>query len=197
MFEKTVLVAVLALSAGCTYQGMIYAEHTHVGTQIKIAPQADVKPVDVNLGYDRGIIAVVPRTAPGENAGSAISKTDLDIRFAYESRIKNVFATGVAAKNLARDGANVAALFGQCVDESQGLKDKKAKAKAKLSEYSKKDDDASRKKLEGLYGIAFPRREIHVWTTKADMLRALGDRLAGICDSQSDVELAGKYESEL
>lgn len=81
---------------------------------------------------------MVPRTAPGENAGSAISKTDLDIRFAYESRIKNVFATGVAAKNLARDGANVAALFGQCVDESQGLKDKKAKAKAKLSEYSRK-----------------------------------------------------------
>lgn len=197
MLEKTALLAVLALSAGCTYQGMIYAEHTHVGTQIKIAPQADAKPLDINLGYDRGIIAVVPRTAPGQNAGSAISKTDLDIRFAYESRIKNVFATGVAAKNLTRNAANVAALFGQCLDETDSLKDKKTKAKAKLSEYAKKDDDASRKKLEGLYRIVFPRREIHVWTTKADMLRALGDRLVGICDSQNDVDLMGKYESEL
>lgn len=197
MLEKPALLAVLALSAGCTYQGMIYAEHTHVGTQIKIAPQADAKPLDINLGYDRGVIAVVPRTAPGENAGSVISKTDLEIVFLTDSKIKNVFATGVAAKNLARDGANVAALFGQCLDETDSLKGKKTKARVKLSEYAKKDDDVSKKKLEGLYRIAFPKRGIHVSTTKADMLRALADRLAGICDSQSDAELVEKYESEL
>ncbi len=198
MFEKTILAVVLVLSAGCNnYQGMIYAEHTHVGTQVKIAPQADVKPVDVNLGYDRGIIAVVPRTAPGENAGSVISKTDLDIRFAYDSKIKNVFATGVAAKNLTRDEANVAALFGQCLDETQALKDKKAKAKEQLDAYSQKDDSASLKKLEGVYKMAFPERDVHIWTTKADILRALGDRLAGMCDSQKDLDLVKAYENQL
>lgn len=198
MLPKIVLMIVLVLSAGCNrYEGMIYAEHTHVGTQIKIAPQAEARPLDINLGYDRGLIAVVPRTAPGENAGSVISKTDLEIRFASDSKVRNVFATGVAAKNLARDEANVAALFSQCLDETDTLKDKKTKAKAKLFEYAKKDDDASAKKLEGLYRAAFPRRDIHVWTTKADLLWALADRLAGMCDSQSDVELVGKYENEL
>lgn len=197
MLEKTALLAVLAFSAGCTYQGMIYAEHTHVGTQIKIAPQADAKPVDINLGYDRGVIAVVPRTAPGQNAGSAISKTDLDIRFAHESRIKNVFATGVAAKNLTRNAANVAALFGQCLDETPELKEKKAKAKAHLDAYSQKNDPTSLGKLQHLYKLAFPGRDVHDWTTKADMLRALGDRLAGMCDSQSDLDLVGQYEKQL
>lgn len=198
MFPQIVLMTVLVLSAGCKpYQGMIYAEHTHVGTQIKIAPQADAKPLDINLGYDRGLIAVVPRTAPGENAGSVISKTDLEIRFLSDSKVKNVFATGVAAKNLARDGANVAALFSQCLDETSDLKSKKAAAKAKLSEYSSKGDKDSIEKLQKLYKTAFPRRDIHVWTTKADMLRALGDRLAAICDSQSDLELVLEYEIKL
>jgi len=198
MFPKAVVMAMLVFSAGCNnYQGMIYAEHTHVGAQIKVAPQADAKPIDINLGYDRGLIAVVPRTAPGENAGSVISKTDLEIRFASDSRVKNVFATGVAAKNLARDGVNVAALFGQCLDETDTLKDKKTKAKEKLFEYAKKDDEASMKKLKGLYRIALPRRGIHDWTTRGEMLGALADRLAAICDSQSDLELVGKYESEL
>jgi len=197
MLEKTALLAVLALSTGCTYQGMIYAEHTHVGTQIKIAPQADAKPLDINLGYDRGVIAVVPRTAPGQNAGSTISKTDLDIRFAHESKIKNVFATGVAAKNLTRNAANVSALFGQCLDETQGLKDKKATAKAQLDAYSQKDDQASLEKLKQLYKLAFPGRDVHTWTTRADMLRALGDRLAAMCDSQKDLDLATAYEEQL
>jgi hypothetical protein len=112
--------------AGCsTYQGMFFAEHTHVGAQIEISPEANAKPLNVNIGYDRGVAAIVPRTASGENAGSVISKTDLDIVFATNSTIRNVFATGVAAKNLARSGANVAALFDQCYDETDDLLEKK------------------------------------------------------------------------
>src|SRR5574337_633021 len=82
------------LSACSSYQGMFYAEHTHVGAQIKVSPETDNKPLDVNIGYDRGLLAVVPRTDSGKPAGSVISKTDLDIVCATNSVIKNVFATG-------------------------------------------------------------------------------------------------------
>lgn len=134
-------IVICLLCTGCSYtgyEGMFFAEHTHVGLQAKISPQADAKPIDVNLGYDRGIVAVVPRTAPGVNAGSVISKTDLEIVFMYDSTIKNVFATGVAAKNLARDGENVAALFGQCLDDTASLAAKKKAAREKLDPYKAK-----------------------------------------------------------
>lgn len=187
---------VIGLScAGCSYKGMFFAEHTHVGLQAKISPQADAKPVDVNLGYDRGIVAVVPRTAPGENAGSVISKTDLEVVFMTDSKIKNVFATGVAAKNLSREGANVAALFGQCYDETDDLKKKKKAALAKLEPYRQASTDKT--KVEKLYTNVFPRRTIHWTTTTNEMIRALADRVDSICDSQADLELLNKYNTDL
>lgn len=183
--------------ASCSYKGMFFAEHTHVGAQVKISPQADAKPVDINLGYDRGIVAVVPRTAPGENAGSVISKTDLEIVFMTDSRIKNVFATGVAAKNLARDGANVAALFGQCLDDTDVLAAKKKAAREKLVIHKQKTDDASKAKVQEFYQTAFPTRTVRITTTKDEMIRALADRVDSICDSKADLELLDKYNNTL
>lgn len=187
---------VMCLSCtGCSYKGMFFAEHTHVGLQAKISPQADAKPIDVNLGYDRGIVAVVPRTAPGENAGSVISKTDLEVVFMTDSKIKNVFATGVAAKNLARDGANVAALFGQCYDETDDLTKKKKAALAKLEPY--RQPSADKDKVKNLYTSVFPHRTIHLSTTTNEMIRALTDRVNSICDSKADLELFDKYNNAL
>lgn len=183
--------------AGCSYKGMFFAEHTHVGLQAKISPQADAKPIDINLGYDRGIVAVVPRTAPGENAGSVISKTDLEVVFMTDSKIKNVFATGVAAKNLARDGANVAALFGQCLDETEALSAKKKAAREKLAAHKQKNDEASKTQVQKFYQTVFLKRAVHYTTTKDEMIRALTDRVDSICDSKSDLELLEKYNNML
>lgn len=200
--DLVICTTTLLLCAGCTshksmYQGMLYAEHTHVGAQVKISPQADAKPIDVNLGYDRGFVAVVPRTAPGENAGSVISKTDLEIVFLTDSKIKNVFATGIAAKNLARDGSNVSALFNQCLDETASLKDKKVAARAKLAEYKSKEDKDSLDKLTTLHKAVFPNRSIYPWTTKDEMFRSLSDRIEGICDSDTDSKLLDEYSKTL
>ncbi|NOU08493.1 MAG: hypothetical protein HOO98_00525 [Nitrospira sp.] len=185
------------LCAGCSYKGMFFAEHTHVGLQAKISPQADAKPIDVNLGYDRGIVAVVPRTAPGENAGSVISKTDLEVVFMTDSKIKNVFATGVAAKNLARDGANVAALFGQCLDDTAALAAEKKTAREKLEPYKDTVDADSKEKIQKLYKTIFPNRTVHSWTTQNEMFRALSNRINSICDSANDIKSLGEYIKKL
>lgn len=193
MFPIRLLRTVLVLLplAGCsTYEGMFFVEHTHLGVQIKVSPETDAKPVDVNIGYDRGLFAVVPRTGAGENAGSVISKTDLDIVFTTNSTIKNVFATGAAAKNLSRDGANIAALFGQCYDETPALKARKGAALSKL-EKNKDDKD----KLISLYEKVFPARTYHtLTTTRADMYRELRGRITAICDSETDDKLLKLYE---
>lgn len=187
----TVLALLSLALAGCrTYEGMFFVEHTHVGAQIKVSPETDAKPVDVNIGYDRGLLAVVPRTGAGENAGSVISKTDLDIVFTTNSTIKNVFATGAAAKNLARNGANVAALFGQCYDETPALKARKGAALARL-EKAKADKD----KLVALYETVFPARTYHpVTTTREELYRELRGRIAAICDSETDDKVLRLYE---
>lgn len=191
-------VVVLMACAGCTsYPGMFFAEHTHVGAQIKISPQPDAKPLDVNIGYDRGLVALVPRTGEGENAGSVLSKTDLDIVFLTNSTIKNVFATGVAAKILAKDGAHVAALFGQCYGETETLKKAKQAAWEKLVEHKKKDDDDSKGKVTALYQSVFPKQTVHWTTTKDEMIRVLIDRINAVCDSDADLKTLDQYTTTL
>jgi transcription elongation factor len=111
-FQFTVLMAALSLaSLGCArYPGMFYTEHTHFGLQVKVNPREN-KPVDVNMGYDRGTFAVVPRTTQGADTSSVISKTDLCVRFVESSVVRNVFASGNAAKQITADGERVKALF--------------------------------------------------------------------------------------
>lgn len=186
MFHTRLLRTALALLslalAGCsTYEGMFFVEHTHLGVQVKVSPETDAKPVDVNIGYDRGLLAVVPRTGAGENAGSVISKTDLDIVFTTNSTIKNVFATGKAAKNISREGKNVAALFGQCYDETVALKTRKQNALSRL-ERSRNNTE----KIEQMYKRVFPKRTVHWTTTQDEMVRELIARINAICDSEHD-----------
>lgn len=191
MVRIHILRIVLALPplTGCAYEGMFFAEHAHLGAQIKVAPKTDARPIDVNIGYDRGLLAVVPRTAPGENAGSVISKTDLDIVLTTNSTIQNVFATGKAAKNISREGKNVAALFGQCFDETPGLKKRKDAAFSKL-----KKNRGNEQKIKILYQAVFPKRTVHWTTTQDEMFRELIARISAICDSEHDDEMLKLYE---
>ncbi len=106
----TVLV-VAGLLVGCSnYHGVFFAEHTHFGAQIKVNPTEN-KPVDVNMGYDRGIFTVVPRTKKGEEASSVLSKTDIYVKWTERGEVGSVFATGQAAKDIAGDRAKEEALF--------------------------------------------------------------------------------------
>ena len=111
----TVLMPLCAVifSACARYPGMFYTEHTQFGLQVKVNPREN-KPVDVNMGYDRGIFTIVPRTGKGKDASSVISKTDLCVRLVDSSVIRNVFASGEAANNITEDkekGARIEALF--------------------------------------------------------------------------------------
>jgi len=186
-----ILSLLVYLSACSSYQGMFYAEHTHVGAQIKISPQTDNKPLEVNIGYDRGLFAVVPRTEAGRDAGSVISKTDLDIVFTTNSVIKNVFATGRAAKNISKEGERVAALLGQCLEDVADLKTRKANALSKLDKIKANND-----KLKGLYQKVFPTRTYFpLMTTQDEMYRALHAHIGAICYSEDDDHTLTLYES--
>lgn len=92
---------ILLLSACTPYPGLYYAEHTHFGLQVKVNPKEN-KPLDVNMGYDRGNFAVVPRTKKGHDgdAASVLSKTDLCVKFLESSVIRNVYASGKAANTI-------------------------------------------------------------------------------------------------
>jgi len=97
--------------SGCApYPGVFFSEHTHFGIQVKVNPKEN-KPLDVNLGYDRGVFTVVPRTAKDRDASSLISKTDLCVRLIESSVIRNVYASGNAAKQITTDASRVSALF--------------------------------------------------------------------------------------
>ena len=98
MIRAISLMGILPLLMGCAkYHGVLFAEHTHFGAQIKLSPTDD-KPVDVNMGYDRGIFTVVPRTTQGAEASSVLSKTDLKVSFKEQGEVNNVFAAGDAAR---------------------------------------------------------------------------------------------------
>lgn len=103
------LLGIIALSGCATYPGIFYAEHTQFGLQVKVNPREN-KPVDINMGYDRGTFTVVPRMAKGQDAASVISKNDLCVKFHESSVIRSVYASGEAAKNIAKDPARMTAL---------------------------------------------------------------------------------------
>jgi len=119
----------LIISACVPYPGLYYAEHTHFGLEVKANPK-ETKAVDINLGYDRGVFAVAPRTKrPDGDAASVLSKTDLCIKFLESSVIRNVYASGKAATIMtgSSDGTatntpatRVKALFG--VDDVNAVK---------------------------------------------------------------------------
>lgn len=191
MLRWSALVAVHL--AGCSsYPGLFFTEHTHVGAQIKLTNTgADTRPLKVNIGYDRGLLAVVPRTKSGENAGSVISKTDLDIVLATNSIVKNVFATGVAAKNITSDPERVEALFGKCRASATMMEDRRSKAYEKLKAF--KDDKT---KLKTLFKRVFPKRKVPLsfLRTASYYYEQLHARLADMCDLQRDLDVLTIFE---
>ena len=188
MLKWSALVAIHL--AGCSsYPGLFFTEHTHVGAQIKLTNTgADTRPLKVNIGYDRGLLAVVPRTESGGNAGSVISKTNLDIVLATNSIVKNVFATGVAAKRITSEPERVEALFGIC-HASDTMEDRKSKAYEKLK--AMKDDET---KLKSLYEKVFPKRKA-TQERAAYYYEKLRARLADICDPERDLAVLKMYEA--
>lgn len=102
--QKTIISGLIICAAnltGCaTYPGLFYTEHAQFGLQVKVNPREN-KPVDVNMGYDRGTFAVVPRAGKGQEAVSVISKNDICVRFAESTAVRNLYASGEAAKRIA------------------------------------------------------------------------------------------------
>ena len=122
MIRLIPMVALLVLIplTGCTYKGLFFTEHTHFGLQMKVNP-AENKPVDVNMGYDRGIFTLVPKVEKSvekdgktiliTDAASVISKSNVCVRFASRGIVNNLYASGDAADELSNDPKRVKALF--------------------------------------------------------------------------------------
>ena len=183
MLKWSVLIAVQLV--GCSrYPGLFFTEHTHVGAQIKLSPTEN-KPLNVNIGYDRGLLAVVPRTESGKNAASVISKTDLEIVLATNSLAKNVFATGAAARNITYVPERIEALFGIC-RASATIDDRKDKAREKL-----KTIKGDAEKLGSLYKKVYPKGKADKKDVQYEELSA---RLSGICDPERDLKVLSMYE---
>ena len=69
----------ILLTIGCQYRGAIYSQYQQVGIGIRSSPET-ASPVRVNFGYDRGVIAFVPKLEEGSlkgEAGSLISKNSV------------------------------------------------------------------------------------------------------------------------
>ncbi len=184
--SEWVFFMVFSLAACSPYEGMLFVEHTHVGADITLDPTDGPKPVKVDVGYDRGLTALVPRTQSGGPAGSVISKTDLDISFTGGSTTKNVFVSGKAAKNISREGRRVATLFGECVGESTELSRKKDAVLNKLDAY--KDNSA---RLKELHEKAFPKVSAlsRVFLSNEAMYKELRAFVKGICDQNRESKL--------
>lgn len=182
-----VIVLIVPLTACTTYKGLSFVEHTHVGAQIKL-DTTNVKPVDVNFGYDRGLVAFVPRLGLEQDAASIISKTDLDIAFATSTTMRNVFATGKAATNLTKAGDRVATFFGECIGVSDTLATQKQTAIKKLTDAQKVKGNS-----EKLYQEIFPTRSTFMKDESA-MFKELNSFVSGVCD-QEDADRLGKIVS--
>ncbi len=100
---------IVFLSA-CSYPGAIFVEEVQVGLDVSVST-TDTRPLNVNLGYDQSLFAMAPKKEKGKEAISLLSKSDLFIQFTDESIIQNIFVSGHAAKNIAKDKDSMKALF--------------------------------------------------------------------------------------
>ncbi len=80
MLRGSILILAMAvIFSGCAYQGAVYSEYTHYGLGVRSAVE-EASPVNVELGYGRGVYALVPKREAGPSQGEAaslISKNDL------------------------------------------------------------------------------------------------------------------------
>ncbi|PON14999.1 hypothetical protein C2W62_26160 [Candidatus Entotheonella serta] len=78
------ILAIALIFSGCAYRGAVYSEYTHYGIGIRSAVE-EASPINVEVGYGRGVYALVPKREGGLSRGEAaslISKNNLgsDIR---------------------------------------------------------------------------------------------------------------------
>lgn len=95
-----VLGGVAIAASACHYPGAIYTEYTHLGLGVRSSPES-ASPVDVNFGYERGVLAIVPKRADGKDATSLISRTDIGTNLNQTGKtllqVSSDFIAGTAA----------------------------------------------------------------------------------------------------
>lgn len=67
----------VSLLAGCAYRGAVYAEYTHYGLGVRSSVEA-AAPIDVELGYGRGVFSLVPKRTGTSAPGEAVSMIGLN-----------------------------------------------------------------------------------------------------------------------
>lgn len=69
-----ILFIYLAFTSGCAYRGAVYSEYEQTALDIR-ASAASGSPVQVNFGYDQGVLAYVPKQNGNTNSnqGEAVS----------------------------------------------------------------------------------------------------------------------------
>ncbi len=102
----------VGLAAGCAYRGAVYSEYNQVSLDVR-ANQASSAPVKVNFGYDRQMMAYIPKRNPTTNsirgeAVSVISWNDIYTTLA-PSKLGTSSVLRVEAGFIAGTAANVAA----------------------------------------------------------------------------------------
>ncbi len=98
-----IIIAVLCLG-GCGYRGAVYSQYTQMGLQVKTSGET-ASPVDVNFGYDRGAMAIVPKRETGTwegEAGSIIARNNMDVQLLPRTgeevfKVDEAFISGSAA----------------------------------------------------------------------------------------------------
>lgn len=99
----------ICLFAGCsTPSHLVFHQCTSVGADA--AANADTGAVHVSFGYDRQTNTLIPKTKTVNDSGgdeneamSVVSASEVKIKWLGLHEVTEQFATGVAARNLARD----------------------------------------------------------------------------------------------
>ena len=97
------------LFAGCaTPSHLVFHQSTSIGADV--AANTDTGHVHASFGYDRQTSTLIPKTKtvndsgePEQEAMSVISASEVKIKWLGLHEVTEQFATGAAARNLARD----------------------------------------------------------------------------------------------
>lgn len=190
------LLFLIAFLSGCSYPGLFFTEHQHVGVQLRISPE-ETKPVDVNLGYDRGLFAMVPRLEKGKDAASILAKSDFNITYRSNTIIRNVFASGRAANILTDNSegkgqSKLEALFDPEFACLQGsIHERVVAATTKLEEVYQAGDI---EKIRLLYKDVF-EKDPQPSASDESVFFELDTRLSDLCENRpSDAKILELYE---
>ena len=110
ILPSLVAIYCLVLTPGCKYRGAVYSEYTTAGVDIR-ANAASESPIQVAFGYDRGVVAFIPRRTSGTNgspgeAVSAISWSNLGSRYspAASNSVLTVDAGFITGSTISANG---------------------------------------------------------------------------------------------